>query len=102
MFDSTLRTTCVATLLEGGHAQNALQAAADINCRIVPGETIEETRQALLRIVDDPGVSITAKTARGPIGQPAPLDPAVFTPATTLAAELYPELYRLINLYGSS
>ena len=94
MFNSTLRTTCVATLLEGGHAQNALpqRAAADINCRIVPGETIEQTRLALIRIFDDPGVTVTAKTARGPIGKPAPLDPVVFNPAITLAAEMYPGL----------
>ena len=94
LFNSTLRTTCVATLLEGGHAQNALpqRAAADINCRIVPGESIEDTRQALIRIIGDPGVSVTAKTARGPIGKPAPLDPVVFEPATRLAAEMYPGL----------
>lgn len=94
MFNSTLRTTCVATLIDGGHAQNALpqRAKADVNCRIVPGETIEQTREALIRIVDDPGVSVTAKTARGPIGRPAPLDPVVFGPARALAAEMYPGL----------
>ena len=94
MFNSTLRTTCVATLLDGGHAQNALpqRATADVNCRIVPGETIEQTRDTLLKVIDDPGVTVTAKTARGPIGKPAPLDPAVFGPARTLAAEMYPGL----------
>ncbi len=94
LFNSTLRTTCVATLLQGGHAQNALpqRAQADVNCRIVPGESIDQTRQTLASIVDDPGVTITAKSARGPIGTPAPLDPAVFDPARRLAAEMYPGL----------
>ena len=94
MFNSTLRTTCVATLIDGGHAENALpqRAKADVNCRIVPGETIAETQEALIRIVDDPGVSVTPKAARGPIGKPAPLDPAVFDPARKLAAEMYPGL----------
>ena len=94
MFNSTLRTTCVATLLEGGHAQNALpqRATANVNCRIVPGETIEETRATLSQVIDDPGVTVTAKTARGPIATPAPLDPALFDPARKLAAEVYPGL----------
>jgi acetylornithine deacetylase/succinyl-diaminopimelate desuccinylase-like protein len=100
MFNSTLRTTCVATLIEGGHAQNALpqRATADVNCRIAPGETIEETRAALDRIVDDPGVTISAKAARGPIGKPAPLAPAIFDPATKLAAEMYPGLPIIPNM----
>ena len=99
-FNSTLRTTCVATLIEGGHAQNALpqRAQADVNCRIAPGETIEQTRLALASIVDDSGVAITAKAARGPIGKPAPLDPAIFKPAETLAAEMYPGLPIIPNM----
>jgi acetylornithine deacetylase/succinyl-diaminopimelate desuccinylase-like protein len=92
--NSTLRTTCVATLMEAGHAENALpqHAKANINCRIVPGETIEETRLKLSDIVDDPGVTVTAQTQRGPVGKPAPLDPAVFGPAENLAAEMFPGL----------
>ncbi len=94
MFNSTLRTTCVATLLEGGHAENALpqRAQANVNCRIAPGESIEQTRQTLVTVVGDPGVTITSNAARGPIGKPAPLDPAVFVPARALAAEMYPGL----------
>ena len=93
-FNSTLRTTCVATLLEGGHAQNALpqRAKANVNCRIVPGETIEQTRQALIEAIGDSGVSVTANVHHGPIGQPAPLDPAIFGPAEKLAAEMFPGL----------
>ncbi len=100
MFNSTLRTTCVATLIEGGHAQNALpqRATADVNCRIAPGETIEQTRDALASIVDDPGVSVTAKAARGPIGKPAPLDPTIFKPAEALGAEMYPGLPIIPNM----
>ena len=94
VFNSTLRTTCVATLLEGGHAQNALpqRATANINCRIAPGETIEQTRDTLARVVDDPAVTVTTKPGRGPIAVPAPLDPRVIRPAEALAAEMYPGL----------
>ena len=46
-YHSMLRTTCVATLLDGGHANNALpqRADANVNCRIFPGETVESTRR---------------------------------------------------------
>lgn len=94
LYNSTLRTTCVATLLEGGHAENALpqRARANINCRIFPGETIEGTRAKLAEVVGDPSVSVTAKPRRGPASKPATLDPAVLQPAETLATELYPGL----------
>lgn len=93
-YNSTLRTTCVATLLDGGHAENALpqRASANINCRIVPGETIEETRAALEQAIGDPAVAVTSRGVRGPIGNAAPLDPAVIKPAEELAAKFYPEL----------
>ena len=54
--NSTLHTTCVATRLSGGHANNALpqSAQANVNCRILPGHSLEETRLALERIVADP------------------------------------------------
>jgi acetylornithine deacetylase/succinyl-diaminopimelate desuccinylase-like protein len=94
LLNSTLRTTCVATLLNGGHAENALpqRAQANINCRIVPGETIEGTRDKLAEVIGDASISVAAKPQRGPIGKPAPLDPAVFEPARKLAAEMYPGL----------
>jgi acetylornithine deacetylase/succinyl-diaminopimelate desuccinylase-like protein len=54
------RTTCVATMLEGGHAQNALpqSAVANVNCRIFPGVKIEDVRQALVGVVGE-GVEVT-------------------------------------------
>ncbi|MGO8610201.1 peptidase dimerization domain-containing protein, partial [Rhizobium johnstonii] len=57
---STLRTTCVATLLNAGHAENALpqRATANINCRIFPGETVEATA-AKLQELAGPKVKLT-------------------------------------------
>ncbi|HEV2287182.1 MAG TPA: M20/M25/M40 family metallo-hydrolase, partial [Steroidobacteraceae bacterium] len=61
-YHSMLRTTCVATLLAGGHAENALpqRATANVNCRIFPGESIEGTRAALVAAIGDPRITVTA------------------------------------------
>ncbi len=92
LFNSTLRTTCVATLLEAGHAENALpqHAQANINCRIFPGDTIAGTRDRLTEVIANPAISVTSKSRRGPPSSPAPLDPAVLGPAERLGAEMYP------------
>jgi acetylornithine deacetylase/succinyl-diaminopimelate desuccinylase-like protein len=68
-YNSTLRTTCVATMLEGGHAPNALpqRAAANVNCRIFPGHSQEEIRRALIKVIDDPAVSVRAKNLQGEV-----------------------------------
>lgn len=59
-YNSTLRTTCVATRLEAGHANNALpqRATAIVNCRIFPGHSKEEIRQDLIRVLNDPKVTV--------------------------------------------
>ena len=92
--NSTLRTTCVATLIGGGHAENALpqKSTANINCRIFPGETIEATQARLAEVIGDPGVKITAQVRRGPPSRAQKLDPAVLGPAETLARQMYPGL----------
>jgi acetylornithine deacetylase/succinyl-diaminopimelate desuccinylase-like protein len=59
-FNSLMRTTCVATRLTAGHANNALpqQAQAIVNCRILPGHAMEEIRQDLIRIFADPKITV--------------------------------------------
>jgi acetylornithine deacetylase/succinyl-diaminopimelate desuccinylase-like protein len=59
-FNSLLHTTCVATRLAAGHANNALpqEARANVNCRILPGHSMEEVRQDLIRIFADPKVTV--------------------------------------------
>jgi len=91
-YHSMLHTTCVATLLEGGHANNALpqRAAANVNCRILPGETVEDTRAALEQIVADPGVKVTLVPPIRPLAAPPPLDPKVIGPAEKLVAKYFP------------
>ncbi|QUD90697.1 M20/M25/M40 family metallo-hydrolase [Phenylobacterium montanum] len=91
-YHSMLRTTCVATLLEGGHANNALpqRAAANVNCRMFPGRTVEETQAQLAAAVGDTGVSITPVPPLRPVAVPPPLDPKVMGPAVRLSAKYFP------------
>jgi acetylornithine deacetylase/succinyl-diaminopimelate desuccinylase-like protein len=65
-YNSQLRTTCVATMLEGGHAVNALPqlASAKVNCRIMPGEPVEEVKATLERVLADDQIVVTQ------LGQP--------------------------------
>ena len=89
---SNLRTTCVATLLDGGHAANALpqRAGANINCRIFPGHSIEETRQELTRVIGDAGVTVTTLPPPRP-SPPAPtLDSKIIGPMEKLSAKYWP------------
>jgi acetylornithine deacetylase/succinyl-diaminopimelate desuccinylase-like protein len=89
--NSTLRTTCVATLLDGGHANNALpqRAGANINCRVFPGAPAEQT-QATLQALLGPNVKITRAVPIRPAAVPPPLDPKIMGPAEKLAAKYFP------------
>lgn len=92
IYHSMLHTTCVATLLEAGHANNALpqRATANVNCRILPGETVEQTRAALETLIADPGVHVTTLPPVRPLAVPPPLDPKVIGPAEKLTARYFP------------
>ena len=91
-YHSMLRTTCVATLLEGGHANNALpqRAVANVNCRIFPGESVESTQAALVAAVGDAGVRVTPVQPIRPIAVPPPLDTKIIGPAEALVAKYFP------------
>jgi acetylornithine deacetylase/succinyl-diaminopimelate desuccinylase-like protein len=91
-WNSTLRTTCVATMLDGGHATNALpqRARANVNCRIFPGVSQETIRAKLEEVVADPEVKVTTLEIRGPSSTPPPLSPNIMAPVQKLAAEFWP------------
>jgi acetylornithine deacetylase/succinyl-diaminopimelate desuccinylase-like protein len=91
-WNATLRTTCVATMLEAGHATNALpqRARAIINCRIYPGVSAEEVRAKLEELAADPAVKVTMQETRGPTASPPPLTPAIMGPIEKLTAEFWP------------
>jgi acetylornithine deacetylase/succinyl-diaminopimelate desuccinylase-like protein len=91
-WNATLRTTCVATMLDAGHATNALpqRARANINCRIFPGVDPESVRQKLEQLVADPEVKVTTLETRGPVSPPPPLTPQVMGPFEKLAGQFWP------------
>lgn len=91
-FHSMLRTTCVATMLEAGHAMNALpqRARAVVNCRIFPGVSVDAVKADLERVIGDPSVSITKIEPIRPVAVPPPLSAKVFGPAEKLAAKHFP------------
>jgi acetylornithine deacetylase/succinyl-diaminopimelate desuccinylase-like protein len=100
-FNSNFRTTCVATMLQAGHARNALAqtAQANVNCRIFPGHSPEDIRQQLISVFGDPKLSVKyvsdagaiADTApeRKPIVPPPPIN-EVFEPLTRITDQLWP------------
>jgi len=100
-FNANLRTTCVATRLNAGVANNALPqtAQAIVNCRIFPGHSPEEIRQELIEVfgdsqltvkyVSDAGVVSDTAPDRKPISPPAPI-PEVFDPLTRLVEAIWP------------
>ncbi len=89
--NSRMRTTCVATMLNGGHASNALpqRATATVNCRILPDETTESVRARLVAAVNDTGVKITAarNAADSP---PSPLSPELLRAIEQVTNEVWP------------
>jgi len=86
-----MRTTCVATQLEGGHAENALpqMAAAVVNCRILPQESPEEIIATVRRVLANDAIRVTINYE--PVASPpSPLTANVMDPVRKVAAEMYP------------
>lgn len=91
-FHSMLRTTCVATMLDGGHANNALpqRAGANVNCRMFPGDPVENVRMQLARAAGNPAITVTPSGDISPTPPPPPLTPLVYGTARRLAEKHFP------------
>jgi acetylornithine deacetylase/succinyl-diaminopimelate desuccinylase-like protein len=95
-WNAVVRTTCVATGLDGGHAVNALPqtAGARVNCRVLPGQTPEEVQAILQRVVADEKVAISITDAHG--GSPmSPLRDDVLAATKRLTAQFWPGVVTL-------
>ena len=92
--NSMMRTTCVATMVEAGHAANALpqRAKANVNCRILPGNDPKVIRDQLEKIVADPAIKVTLAAEPDPVSPPPPLSPRIMGPATKVASQIWPGL----------
>jgi acetylornithine deacetylase/succinyl-diaminopimelate desuccinylase-like protein len=90
-YNALLRTTCVATRLEAGHADNALPqtARATVNCRVLPGEPLDDVDRTLRETLSDPEIAITRVNEPVP-SPPSPLVPEVMKPIEDLVAEFWP------------
>ncbi|HUB52917.1 MAG TPA: M20/M25/M40 family metallo-hydrolase [Terracidiphilus sp.] len=100
-YNSNFRTTCVATRLNAGHANNALPqtAQAIVNCRIFPGHSPEEIRQQLIGLFNDPKLTVKYVSDAGVVSDvapdrkaivPPPPSPEVFEPLTRITDEIWP------------
>jgi acetylornithine deacetylase/succinyl-diaminopimelate desuccinylase-like protein len=98
---SKMRTTCVATRLDAGHANNALpqMAKANVNCRIAPGHSAEDIRLKLIEILADTKITVKYVGTTGEVTErgtsrksyaPPPLRPDVFQPLERVVAEMWP------------
>jgi acetylornithine deacetylase/succinyl-diaminopimelate desuccinylase-like protein len=90
-YNALMRTTCVATMLSGGHAPNALPqlATANVNCRILPGEAPEGIRETLTNIVADQKIDLTFVAKANP-SSPSPLTPDVMQPIESTTKAMFP------------
>jgi len=99
--NSTIHTTCVATRLNAGHANNALpqRAEANVNCRILPGHSAEEIMQTLIGVFADPTITVRyVDNSRNVLDRasdrksfpPPPLRRDVFSPLEKITQEMWP------------
>jgi acetylornithine deacetylase/succinyl-diaminopimelate desuccinylase-like protein len=97
--NSMLRTTCVATQLEGGHAPNALPqlAAANVNCRIFPDDTVQNVMATLKKIVADDQVIVTIKEDEGK-APPSPMSPEIMKAFSQITDTIWPGVITLPSM----
>ncbi len=103
LYNSTMRTTCVATMVQAGHAHNALpqRAEANVNCRILPGHTPAEVRAELINVLADPKVEVKLVNNAGALSDrdendvsvtPPPLNEEVFAALHKVVGQMWPGL----------
>ncbi|HWL86513.1 MAG TPA: peptidase dimerization domain-containing protein, partial [Polyangiaceae bacterium] len=91
-YNALLHTTCVATLLEGGHAENALpqSARATINCRILPGVDPARVEETLRGALGDPQVELRRRTKTVIAAPPSPLAPETMRAVESITQAMWP------------
>jgi acetylornithine deacetylase/succinyl-diaminopimelate desuccinylase-like protein len=90
-YNAQMRTTCVATRLLAGHANNALpqMASANVNCRILPGVSPASVKDTLVEVLADPKIKVSFVGEATP-SKPSPLRPDVMSAVESLTKEMFP------------
>ena len=91
VYNATVRTTCVATRVEAGHADNALpqRARATVNCRILPGESIDAVQATLQQVLADDKIKIT-RIGQGIDSPIPPMTPALMRAVEEISNDMWP------------
>ncbi len=91
-WNSSLRTTCVVTEINGGHAPNALpqRARANVNCRILPGVPIADVQRQIVKVLADDKISVQIAGETGFQSPPPPLTDQIMGPVRAVAAKIWP------------
>jgi len=92
-YNALMRTTCVATRLEGGHAENALPqtARATVNCRILPQENAKDVHRKLIEVLADDQIAVTFIKEPKP-SPPSPLTPEVMRPIENITRSMWKDV----------
>ncbi|MHA4837525.1 M20/M25/M40 family metallo-hydrolase [Sphingopyxis sp. MSC1_008] len=100
VWNAMIRTTCTNTQVTGGHAHNAVpqRAEANVNCRILPGTSIDTIHKALTQVVADPRISVEPFDEPSPVPPPPPLTPEIMKPVEKLVAEMWPGVPVIPNI----
>jgi acetylornithine deacetylase/succinyl-diaminopimelate desuccinylase-like protein len=100
-YNAVMRTTCVATLLEAGHAENALpqRARATVNCRVLPDQPVAEVERTLNHVISDEKVKITPK-GQAVLSPPSPNNPEIMDAVSALAGEMWPGVPIISTMSG--
>jgi acetylornithine deacetylase/succinyl-diaminopimelate desuccinylase-like protein len=91
-WNSMLRTTCTATMIDGGHAPNALpqRVAANVNCRILPGVPVEAVQKTMQQVLADEAIHVDPKGVLGESTSPPALTARIMGPLREVAEMIWP------------
>ena len=91
-WNGSLRTTCIVTQINGGHAPNALpqHVSANVNCRILPGVPIPDVQREIVRVLGDDKIGVATTGDPGIQSPPPPLNENIMGPVRKIAAEIWP------------
>ena len=91
-WNAMLRTTCIVSQIEGGHAPNAIpqHVKANVNCRILPGTPVADVQAQIVKVIDDDGITVSPKGEGGVMSPMPPLTESIVGPARKVAEKLWP------------